>query len=361
MTINHLLRVRTGDALSALREFLAGWWVRNRLEALLAPVETTSGAGNGIQVIEEPAGLAAVNPFAPVMHNNVASVVAQMAEEYAGARVAALLRPCELRALVELRKRRRTPGSGCLVLVGVDCLGTFPPPEYERRLQAQGVSQLINEALSYAAEGGFTPQRLRTACQMCDWPATCGADLTIGAIGVAPDQYLLVIARDEATDAGLHLGDVTDGLAEEAQIVRREVTIGNVAEKRARARAQLLQAAAGRDTPPGRLYSDLGSILAWFSNCSLCGDCLDACPLYDGELGGLLGMRSGRLGSRPLLAELVQVSRWLASCSGCGMCEQACSNGVPLMLLVAGLSHRIRDGLRYQSGDATQPLPWLEP
>jgi formate dehydrogenase subunit beta len=213
MTINHLLRVRTGDALTALREFLAAWWVRNRLEALLAPVETAGCAGQVIQVIEEPAGLAAVNPFAPVMHNNVAAAVAQMAEDYAGARVAALLRPCELRALVELRKRRRTPGSGCLVLVGVDCLGTFPPQEYEQEARAHGASQLTREALAYAAEGGFTPQRLRPACQMCDWPAPCGADLTIGAIGVAPEQYLLVIARDAATDAGLHLGEVTDGLA----------------------------------------------------------------------------------------------------------------------------------------------------
>ncbi|MEW6568724.1 MAG: 4Fe-4S dicluster domain-containing protein [Chloroflexota bacterium] len=95
----------------------------------------------------------------------------------------------------------------------------------------------------------------------------------------------------------------------------------------------------------------------WFAGCSLCGDCLDACPLYDGELSGLLGMGSARYGGRPLLAELVDVSRWLASCSGCGMCEEACSCGVPITLLIAPLADRMRQELHYTPGDPAQRLP----
>jgi len=103
-----------------------------------------------------------------------------------------------------------------------------------------------------------------------------------------------------------------------------------------------------------RRFGDFGQALSWFATCSLCGDCLDACPLYNGELSGLLGVH----GARPALAELVDVSRWLASCSGCGMCEAACDQGVPLMRLISPLSRQIQGTLHHTAGDPTRPLPW---
>jgi Fe-S oxidoreductase len=104
---------------------------------------------------------------------------------------------------------------------------------------------------------------------------------------------------------------------------------------------------------------ELGSVLSWLAKCSLCGDCLDACPLYDGELSGLLGIGTARYGGQPLLAEVVEVSRWLASCAGCGMCEEACTSDVPLTVLISSLAHRIREELHYPSGDPAARLPWV--
>jgi CO dehydrogenase/acetyl-CoA synthase alpha subunit len=173
----------------------------------------------------------------------------------------------------------------------------------------------------------------------------------VGVIGVDADQHLLVIARDEDTDALLRLREITGGLAAEPDVVRREVAVGAVSEKRGRRRINLI------DTVP-QTFGDAGSILSWFATCSLCGDCLDACPLYDGELTRMLGVRSAQSADRPVLAALVDVGRWLASCSGCGMCEEACHNHVPLSLLSASLSHRIRDRLHYTAGDPAQKLPW---
>jgi hypothetical protein len=41
------------------------------------------------------------------------------------------------------------------------------------------------------------------------------------------------------------------------------------------------------------------------------------------------------------------------------MCEEECSMDVPLFLLISALSHRIRDKMRYRSGDPVQQLPWV--
>jgi CO dehydrogenase/acetyl-CoA synthase alpha subunit len=233
----------------------------------------------------------------------------------------------------------------------VDCLGTFAEEDYTECVRSHGPKRVTRQLLDYASEGDCSIRRLRTACRVCESPAPRGADLTVGAIGVAPDDYLLVIAPDEATDERLGLAEVAPVLAEEAQIVRREVALGAVAKKRAKARSEMMEAVPLR-------FGDVGSLLSWLSRCTMCGDCLDACPLYDGELSGLLGGGTPRPGGNALLAELVDVSRWLASCVGCGMCEQACDGSLPLTLVVAALSSRIRDELSYKSGDPGQRLPW---
>jgi Fe-S oxidoreductase len=106
-------------------------------------------------------------------------------------------------------------------------------------------------------------------------------------------------------------------------------------------------------------FDDLGSILAWFTGCSLCGECLQACPLYDEEFAGLINRRSTLPAGRTPLGDVVNLSRWLASCAGCGMCEEECKMHVPLFLLISALSHRIRDKMAYHSGDPAQPPPWI--
>src|SRR3990170_4232306 len=313
MNISRIVEVHADDPLGALREFLASWWRADRLDALLAPL-----------------------------------------------------------ALPELRKRRHPPAAvDTVTIVGVDCLGTFNVEDYSECVRVHWQKRLTRQLLDHASEGDCSLRRLRAACRVCEWPAPRGADLTIGGIGVAPDDYLLVIAPDEATDERLGLAAVAPDLAEESQVVRREVAVGAVArdggeeprvgrrevaggavaKKGARARAELMEALPLR-------FNDVGSLLAWLSRCTLCGDCLDACPLYDGELSGLLGGERPHAGGNALLAELVDVSRWLASCAGCGMCEQACTCDVPLTLVIAALSGRIRHELNYRSGDPAQRLPW---
>jgi formate dehydrogenase subunit beta len=352
MNVTRRLEVANHNPVGAVREFLAAWWREAELDALLAPVELADGKSIKTQVIDDPAGLAAVNPFAPVMLSNSATLVSKFSRDYPEGRLAAMLRPCELRALVELRKRRHAPAANDKVLIlGVDCLSTLPPAAYAERVQAQGLKALTREGLACAADGDCSPHRPRTACRVCRWPAPVGADVTLGAIGVMPDEYLLLVARDEAIDEQLRLGAVTDGIASEAEAVRREIAVGAIAGKRSK-----VQAEASKSVP--QRFNDAGSMLAWFAGCSLCGDCLDACPLYDGELGGLLGVGGTRFGGQALFAELVDVSRWLASCSGCGMCEEACGSDVPLTLFISAVTHRIQEELHYAAGDPSQRLPW---
>jgi formate dehydrogenase subunit beta len=359
MNVNRILQIHDGDALKTLQEFLLKWWMRIELDAMLAPIELPDHSGVVPQIIERPDDLGTVNPFAPVMLTNAASMVADFVKDYPKGHLAVMLRPCELRALVELRKRNRvhfraaatSHAHESLVILGVDCPGTFSASEYTRRVaKNQDEAKMIQVAMAYGSQDSYVPRQVRTACQLCDWSAPKGADITIGSIGIAPQGFLLVITQDENLDAQ-ELSDITDGVATEQQVVCREMMVGKLGDKQAKKRAALVSAQSQR-------LEDFNSLLSMFARCTLCADCLDACPLYEGELAGMLGVSEAHQGAHPLLSELVGVSRWLASCSGCGMCQEACEQGAALTSLISVISHQIRSDLHYQAGNPDQGLPW---
>ena len=364
MNVNRIIQVHHADPPGALREFLAAWWSALGWQALLAPMESADRSGVTTRPIDRPDQLAGVNPFAPIMLSNAATIVDPFVRDHAGQRVAVMLRPCELRALIELRKRRRVPAvdeaikDHTLTIIGVDCVATYPVDEYARRIQEYGSEAVTHDALMYAGDDAYSPYDLRDVCKVCDWPAPRGADAAIGVIGVAPEEYLIVGARDEATDDRLRLGAVTAGLATDDQAARRELAVDELIEKRAAARAQQLGSMPANISASENI-TDFARLLGWISHCTLCGDCLDACPLYNGELAGLLGVGGLRRNNHAPLADFIGVARWLTSCSGCGMCEAACEQGIPLGMMASALSHSIRGGLHhYAAGDPDRPLPW---
>jgi formate dehydrogenase subunit beta len=360
MNVNRILHVHDQSTLKTVRNFLAAWWTRMELDALLAPVELPDHSAVSPKVISRPEDFGEVNPFAPVMVNNTACIVQNFLDDHPHSHLAVMLRPCELRALVELRKRHRVnyhsvvsgKDQESLVLISVDCPGTFSPAAYAHHLSShQEDAEMIHVGVSYGRRESYIPCEVRETCQMCDSPAPMGADITIGTIGIEPQGNLLVIARTEEVDAALQLQDATDEMATECQVVCREMMVGKMVDKRAEKRSSLMRS-------QGLQTHDIHTALAMLARCTLCADCLDACPLYDGELTGMLGAGNGRQSGHSLLFELVRVSRWLASCSGCGMCQASCPHGVSLSRAITTLSHNIQSELHYRPGDPGQRLPW---
>ncbi len=95
----------------------------------------------------------------------------------------------------------------------------------------------------------------------------------------------------------------------------------------------------------------LAGALTTLATCTECRLCLQACPLYDGELDDTSVSLVGQLGA---------VAKWLVSCSGCGMCEESCPNGVPLAVLARSLSRPLRAKFDYTPGRSVEEkLPWV--
>ena len=318
MNVNHILNVGNQDAVSIFQHFLSAFWGQLGLSAVLAPAQVPGQPEFTPRAIEAASELVKVNPFAPVMQVNTAALVEDFTTQFVGKRLAIILRPCEFRTLIELQKRHQAPifsharnrAKEDLILIGVDCPGTFSIAHYNQRAIQKGVEQLTQDILCYGIRESGSSQELRQACQICDKPVPLDADIRIGTIGIIPAGFLLVIAEDELVDEKLQISQVTDGIATEEQVVQRELSVGNLINQRFARQKELVHA--------GGTSEEFGSFLGIFARCTLCADCLDVCPLYNGELTGMLGVGRNQEERRALLPELVRLSRWLASCSGCG-------------------------------------------
>ncbi len=374
MAVQAMLQVKDGDTLGAVRVLLKTLLDRNLVDALLVPLEVPSADQVTPILTRQAAQLDTANPLAPVMRVNAAAVIARLQRDETAStlgsagRIGAVLRPCELRAAIELAKVGRIDLSR-LLLIGIDCMGTYEASDYAQIARASQDSP-TDEMMRWTRQGPIAPYRLRNACQMCEHftaevanPATRkgNADVAIGLIGMNVRERLLVQASDEVASK-IHLG------ATEAN--GREKAVARLAAIRHQRREEALAQAS-------QLLSDLPALMGLAAPCTACGECQDACPFCNTNAflpkpakephtdrvrtwpkteGPQHATREQSVG---FFGELISVSRRAASCVSCGMCESSCARHVPLTAIQGVLGSKIQQEFKYVPGRrADERLPW---
>jgi len=168
-----------GNPLGAVQSFINDVWKGSPLDGLLVHLNGGPTSTTRPRLVEDPKELRKVNPFKPLMTQNAARMIPELVKGQKDKRFGALLRPCEMRALTEMRKRG-TFDTYNLLTICVDCLGTFPADEYEWRAERKKTSgSLAQETLQFARQGGILAYRYRSACQTCTSPQAQSADINI--------------------------------------------------------------------------------------------------------------------------------------------------------------------------------------
>ena len=356
MSITAYLQVAEDDTLAALQGFLGRLLTEDIVDALLVPQKLPTGDNVVPTLIRDPAKLAGVDPIAPVMPVIAAKAVSNVTATEHGERLAAVLRSCELRAVIELVKLQQA-SLDSVMLIGVDCLGTYEVTDYASLIEA-GIDPTA-EALAGAAEGQLTAYegyQFRAACRMCEKPVPGGPDvyrpdITIGFLGVDPSQQVLIEASDAlAEKLGLE--------AAEAPVKRKEVVEHLIAERTAE-RDKVF--AAFREQVTG-----MDGLLAEFSTCIRCYNCMGTCPIcyckecifrtptFDHASPQYFrwAERKGaiRLPTDTLLFHLTRLNHMATSCVGCGMCESACPSELPVALIFRAVGQETQAVFDYHPG-----------
>ena len=377
MNNNYRLDVEDG-ALETMTAFLRGLLEKGIVDALLVPRRTPAGDNVVQTLFTDPAKLEGVDPIAPVLPVNSAKLVSDLTETGAVGRLGAVLRSCEVRALIELVKLKQASLDN-VVLIGVDCLGTYEMNDYAE-LAASSNGDLSTHLLSQAKEGRLAPHeghQFRVACQMCEYPVPQGVELTLGLIGLDTANEILIVASDELAEklelskegvaAGLppppfpptlrpRSGQALGGLRGEED---RGGAVDRLVEERTAERDRRLAELRQR-------VVDMPSLLAEFSRCIRCHNCMVACPVcyckecifrtatFDHASAQYFrwATRKGsiRMPTDTLIFQLTRLNHMSTSCVGCGMCESACPNDLPVATIFRAVGEKVQALFDYVPG-----------
>lgn len=353
MPRNAVLEVRGERLIESINTFLRGLLEKNLLDALLVPLEVPSKNMVAPALVSNPEKLRDASPLAPVMPVSTARVVSSLTKLASSQRkVGVALRPCELRALIELVKLKQASLEN-LLLIGIDCFGTYSMTSYAEFCRETPTP--TDEFLTRAKNGA--DPRLREACQVCQYPAPLNADLIIGLIGMDLEKDILVQSTSPEGEHILEAMGLNESTEENNQ--KRETAISELVASRNESKDKLFSQVRSEST-------GLENLLAMFASCINCHNCRVACPLcyckecffdsptFEWEADKYLGWADKRGALRmptdSLLFHLTRLNHMVASCVGCGLCQDACPNDIPVFRIFRMVGEQVQRTFDYVPG-----------
>ena len=362
MASTYRLEVENGDIVAGLRSFLQSLISTEAVRAVLLPQHLPMKSMVMPTLVTEPDRMEGADPLAPCFPMNAARIASRLARKPMGAKWAAVLRPCEIRALVELVKLKQARTDE-LILISIDCLGAFQNKDYLRFAGADdsaSTATFVRQALA----GEILEPDLAPACRVCEFPVPAQSDVHIGIFGADGNGPLPVEPRSAA---GRELVQ-TLGLAAFEAPASRQAALDALMARRIRSRdemfARTLAAVDGID-----------KAAAYFANCINCYNCRVACPVcyckecvfvtdvFNHEPSQYLQW-AGRQGvikmpTDTLFYHLTRLAHMSTACVGCGQCSNACPNEIPVMEVFRTVARYTQQAFGYEAGRNLEEAPPL--
>jgi formate dehydrogenase subunit beta len=365
MAITANIDVNEQDILGSLHNFFKAILELEDIQAILVPQRLPMKNMVMPALVTDPDHLTGVDPLAPAFAMNAAKIVARLTRKPMGGKIAAVLRPCEIRAFIELVKLKQGRVDD-VILIGIDCLGAFRNRDYFR-YAGENVTESTVRFYSAALSGKAVDEEgvdLASACKACEYPVTANADIQIGLLGVEVDDHLLVQSQ---TDAGTQILNQLN-LSEIAEPAARRVAISSLIDRRTNYRDDLF--AKTREAT-----DSLEKMTVYFATCINCYNCRVACPVcyckecvfvtdvFNHEPSQYLrwANRKGviKMPTDTLFYHITRLAHISTACVGCGQCSNACPNDIPVMELFRTIAQGTQQAFDYTAGENIEQDPLL--
>lgn len=358
------LVVENRNPVESLRSLMKMLIEKEAVSALLVPNHLPMKNSVMPALVEDTGMIGGADPLAPAFPLNGARVLSKLTRKPSGLTTAAILRPCEIRAFIELVKLKQGSMDEVL-LIGIDCLGTFGNIDYGRFAgeDRESTMRFYRKVLKGKNDtwDGFD---ISPACKSCEHPIPDQADITIGLLGNDIQESLSLIANTEK-------GEKT--------LAKLGLTGANIPEKRQDAIERLIrERTAYRDDMFRRTseaVSDVEKLMSYLGNCVNCYNCRVACPVcycrecvfttdvFDHEPDQYFrwAKRKGivKMPTDTLFYHMTRLAHMSTACIGCGQCSNACPNGVPVMELFRTIAHSTQRAFNYTAGKNIEEDPPL--
>jgi formate dehydrogenase subunit beta len=296
-------------------------------------------------------------PICPIMPVQGAKAISSITRRGNGKKkIAALVRPCEVRATAELFKLGQVDLEN-ITLISFDCPGALPLADWVDD------PKKAEDAFSKIVEGGFS-EGVRPVCQICDKFSCTGAeDLHIGIMGMEAGSIFLI----PNSPKGKGILDCL-GISAEADISRWKNAVDKLTGERIEKKKQAQQGLEASST-------GLDKLLDTFSKCINCHNCMRVCPIcycrqcffdsdnmkfsFEDYLKRAEMTGSLKLPPDTLLFHIGRMLHMSLSCVSCGACEDACPSAIPVAQVFSLVAHRNQELFNYIPGkslDESLPL-----
>jgi formate dehydrogenase (coenzyme F420) beta subunit len=263
-----------------------------------------------------------------------------------------VLRPCEIRAVVELSKLKQVTLDGVL-LIGADCLGRYENTDFAKFQEQGGTSEAFLEN-SLAGKTSGQDFDIAGACKICEFPTAATVDMRLVSIGASPGTVFIEAVTQKGEQAleksGLKTSEAPTG---------RDEAVKKLVAARTEAKDKKLE----------EFRAEIGNFEALadkLANCVNCYNCRVACPVcyckecvfvtdtfrHNGEQYMMWADQNGmlKLPNDTLFFHLTRMTHMSLYCVGCGQCTSACPNDIDLMPMFRACADKTQARFDYQAG-----------
>ncbi|MBN1754877.1 Coenzyme F420 hydrogenase/dehydrogenase, beta subunit C-terminal domain [bacterium] len=296
-------------------------------------------------------------PFFPLMPANAGKLVSYLTlKGPISAPIAVVLKPCELRAFVELVKREQGHLDN-LLIISHSCGGVLTFDSYLNGNLDQDI-----KAYWGAVRKNQIPDKVRPTCKACIHFEPYTADISFDLIGQDLDQTCQITVM---TDKGESILDGFDVKWTETKADPK--TAQDLKALRQKAKDGLFESINAD------IYG-IDNLIDVFGRCIGCHGCSNTCPIcycilcdfeskdhefepniFEAEIikrGGL------RVPPNTLLFHIGRLSHMGISCVSCGLCSDVCPVEIPVSTIFSKVGEAIQDLFKYIPGkDLEEKIP----
>lgn len=338
-------------------DFLENSLDKGVFDAVIIPMKVPAGDSFVYVLVKDKSLLKDAFPLPPVMFVQGAKAVSSVTRLGEGnMKIAAIMRPCEIRATLEIAKLGQTNLEN-ITLIGFDCPGVLPTSDF------LGDPDKGMKLFEDAAKK-WDDKIMRPVCQICDKSSMLSGDLHIGTLGAKKDTFLVISNTEKGNEImdklGLALKENIDSWQDKVKTISDQKR-----EKRRKANKDLKSKIGG-----------IENLLDTYSQCINCHNCMRVCPVcvcrlcyFDSDkvkhppedyLQRAESKGSIRFLPDTTLFHMGRMMHMSLSCVSCGSCEDACPVSIPVAQIFSMIADETQGLFDYVSGRSLdEPIPLI--
>ncbi len=358
---------KDGSIVKGIQAFFKDLLESKFIDALFLPMGKAKRASIMPALVTDPALLGKSVPFSPCFPLNAGRMASRISHRDSGRNTAVFMRPCEMKAFVELVKLKQGKRDE-LVLIGTDCCGALTWKDWAEYVQKNPldgddfVNRVFTNYLS-AFDWDLNGLGFSMACKTCEHPFPNNTDINLVLYGTDVLAGVLVQA---VTKKGKKILEAMD--------LPQDEMPGNLSEIKEQVRAAGEKANEAMCLAIEEKTNTMAKLETFFDRCINCYNCRNMCPVcycrecvFNTEVFSHLPVQylqwaenKGlvKLPTDTLFYHLTRMAHMSHACVGCGQCSNACPSDIPVFELFKSVGALTQNAFGYLPGnDENAPPP----